>query len=180
MNTASSGSGRIDDLRGHPQGGLRGETKLVKSENAKALVHPILGRYHGFSTTGLSLYEFERIIASLHPIRDSSYRAGALAKAGPLRTSPSPSSRKSLTRSIPSGRSRSLESGTQERRGEFRARVGWASCPPVSASRRNELSFLSSSMRPDSRPSRASAEHPDGPQNPGMSLDRLRERPKVP
>ena len=42
----------------------------MKSENAKALVHPILGRYHGFSTTGLSLYEFEKIIASLHPIRD--------------------------------------------------------------------------------------------------------------
>jgi hypothetical protein len=30
MNTASSGSGRIDDLQSHPQGELRGETKLVK------------------------------------------------------------------------------------------------------------------------------------------------------
>ena len=42
----------------------------MQAENAKALVHPILGRYHGFSSTGLSLYEFEKIIASLHPIRD--------------------------------------------------------------------------------------------------------------
>jgi hypothetical protein len=30
MNTASSGSGRIDDPQSHPQGGFRGQTKLVK------------------------------------------------------------------------------------------------------------------------------------------------------
>ena len=30
MNTASSGSGRIDDLQGRPQGEIRGQTKLVK------------------------------------------------------------------------------------------------------------------------------------------------------
>lgn len=30
MNTTSSGSGRIDDIQSHPQGGLRGLTKLVK------------------------------------------------------------------------------------------------------------------------------------------------------
>jgi hypothetical protein len=30
MNTASSGSGRVDDIKSHPQGELRGETKLVK------------------------------------------------------------------------------------------------------------------------------------------------------
>jgi hypothetical protein len=88
--TASSGSGRLDDTKSHPQGELRGATKFVKgrgkagrkkeikanwarddnmkSENAKALVHPILGRYHGFSATGLSLLEFEKIVASLHPI----------------------------------------------------------------------------------------------------------------
>jgi hypothetical protein len=42
----------------------------MKSENAKSLAHPILGRYHDFSTTGLSLDEFEKVIASLHPIRE--------------------------------------------------------------------------------------------------------------
>jgi hypothetical protein len=89
--TASSGSGRFDDTKGHPQGELRGATKFVKgkgksgrkveikanwardpnmkSENAKALAHPVLGRYHGFSATALSLAEFEKIIQSLHPIR---------------------------------------------------------------------------------------------------------------
>ena len=30
MNTTLSGSGRIDDIQGHPQGEFRGPTKLVK------------------------------------------------------------------------------------------------------------------------------------------------------
>jgi len=30
MNTALSGNGRVDDIQGHPQGEIRGETKLVK------------------------------------------------------------------------------------------------------------------------------------------------------
>jgi hypothetical protein len=41
----------------------------MKAENAKGLAHPILGRYHGFSATGISLAEFEKIIGSLNPIR---------------------------------------------------------------------------------------------------------------
>jgi hypothetical protein len=46
------------------------EDANMKSEKAKdPRAHPVLGRYHGFSTTGLSLDEFEKIIASLHPIR---------------------------------------------------------------------------------------------------------------
>ncbi len=30
MNTTFSGSGRIDDIQSHPQGDLRGRTKVVK------------------------------------------------------------------------------------------------------------------------------------------------------
>jgi len=41
----------------------------MKSEKAKALPHPILGRYHGFSATGMTVAEFEKIINSLRPIR---------------------------------------------------------------------------------------------------------------
>jgi hypothetical protein len=42
----------------------------MKSEKAKdRRAHPILGRYHGFSSTALSLSEFEKIVASLRPIR---------------------------------------------------------------------------------------------------------------
>jgi hypothetical protein len=46
------------------------EDANMKREKAKdKQAHPILGRYHGFSTTALSLAEFEKIIASLRPIR---------------------------------------------------------------------------------------------------------------
>jgi hypothetical protein len=38
------------------------------SKNAKS--HPILGRYHGFSATGISVAEFSKILQSLHSIRD--------------------------------------------------------------------------------------------------------------
>jgi len=47
------------------------EDPNMKSEKAKdPQAHPILGRYQGFSATGLSLQEFEKVVASLHPIRD--------------------------------------------------------------------------------------------------------------
>jgi hypothetical protein len=46
------------------------EDAHMKQEKAKdPLVHPTLGRYHGFSATGLSLDQFGKIIASLHPLR---------------------------------------------------------------------------------------------------------------
>ena len=38
------------------------------SKNAES--HPILGRYHGFSATGITVAEFGKIVESLHPIRD--------------------------------------------------------------------------------------------------------------
>ena len=39
------------------------------SKNAER--HPILGRFHGFSATGISVAEFSNIVQSLHPIRDN-------------------------------------------------------------------------------------------------------------
>ena len=87
-NTASSGSGRIDDIKSHPQGEIRGATKFVKSgrkfeikanwaadahmKREKAehpQAHPVRGRYHGFSATGITVAEFGRVISSLKPIR---------------------------------------------------------------------------------------------------------------
>lgn len=42
----------------------------MKSEKAKdPHAHPILGRYHGFSATGITVAEFGKIVQSLHPIR---------------------------------------------------------------------------------------------------------------
>jgi hypothetical protein len=43
----------------------------MNAETAKdAEAHPILGRYHGFSATGITLVEFAKIVESLHPIGD--------------------------------------------------------------------------------------------------------------
>jgi hypothetical protein len=33
--------------------------------------HPVLGRYHGFSATGITLAEFTKIVESLHPLRSN-------------------------------------------------------------------------------------------------------------
>jgi len=43
--------------------------------------HPILGRFHGFSATGITLAEFSKIVESLHPIRDQKGAASAAPQA---------------------------------------------------------------------------------------------------
>jgi len=43
--------------------------------------HPVLGRFHGFSATGVTLAEFTKIVQSLHPIRDDKAPAPASAQA---------------------------------------------------------------------------------------------------
>ena len=44
----------------------------MKAEKAKDPTgHPVLGRYHGFSATGITLVEFGEIVQSLRPIRAS-------------------------------------------------------------------------------------------------------------
>jgi hypothetical protein len=46
------------------------EDAHMKREKAKdPQAHPVLGRYHGFSATRITVAEFEKIINSLHPIR---------------------------------------------------------------------------------------------------------------
>jgi hypothetical protein len=43
----------------------------MKSENAKdPQGHPILGRFHGFSATGITLAEFVKVAQSLHPVKN--------------------------------------------------------------------------------------------------------------
>ena len=44
--------------------------------------HPVLGRFHGFSATGITLAEFTKIIQSLHPIRSDKGAALASTSAG--------------------------------------------------------------------------------------------------
>jgi hypothetical protein len=43
--------------------------------------HPVLGRFHGFSATGITLAEFTKIVESLHPIRDDKAPAPASTPA---------------------------------------------------------------------------------------------------
>src|SRR5438552_4969507 len=43
--------------------------------------HPVLGRFHGFSATGVTLAEFMKTIQSLHPIRDDKAPASASTPA---------------------------------------------------------------------------------------------------
>src|SRR5262249_9805927 len=43
--------------------------------------HPVLGRFHGFSATGVTLTEFTKIIQSLHPIQGDKALASASTPA---------------------------------------------------------------------------------------------------
>src|SRR6266536_4180465 len=61
----------------------------MNAETAKgAGGHPILGRYHGFSGTGISVAEFKKIIQSLHPIQSEAATAPAPAQASALKIHP--------------------------------------------------------------------------------------------
>ena len=45
----------------------------MTAEKAKdATAHPVLGRYHGFSATGITVEEFARIVRSLQPVAQQS------------------------------------------------------------------------------------------------------------
>ena len=49
------------------------EDANMKADKAKdgEMAHPVLGRFHGFTGTNMTVAEFEKIINSLHPIRTS-------------------------------------------------------------------------------------------------------------
>lgn len=42
---------------------------MVREKEKEHRPHPNLGRYHGFTATGLTLAEFEKIISSLRPAK---------------------------------------------------------------------------------------------------------------
>jgi hypothetical protein len=53
----------------------------MNAENAKdPAAHPVLGRFHGFSATGITVAEFAKIIKSLHPVRLGPVPAQAAAR----------------------------------------------------------------------------------------------------
>jgi hypothetical protein len=50
--------------------------------------HPVLGRFHGFSATGVTLAEFVKIVQSLHPIRDEQAATPATLQNSALKIHP--------------------------------------------------------------------------------------------
>ncbi len=60
--------------------------KTEMSKNADS--HPILGRYHGFSSTGMTVAEFSKIAQSFHPIRDEKSAASAAPQTSALKIHP--------------------------------------------------------------------------------------------
>jgi hypothetical protein len=76
--------GRKDEIRANWV-----EDSNMKAENAKAPKgHPTLGRFHGFSATGLTLEEFSKIAQSLHPIRDGKAGATSTPQTSALKIHP--------------------------------------------------------------------------------------------
>jgi hypothetical protein len=57
--------GRKDEIIANWVGDPNMNTEQAKNPDS----HPILGRFHGFTATGITLAEFTKIIQSLHPIR---------------------------------------------------------------------------------------------------------------
>ena len=77
-------NGRKDEIKANwvSDANMNAET----SKNPEG--HPILGRYHGFSATGITLAEFVKIVQSLHPIRDEEAATPAAAQTSALKIHP--------------------------------------------------------------------------------------------
>ena len=58
-------NGRKDEIKANWVSDANMNAEKAKGPDS----HPILGRFHGFSATGITLAEFTKIIQSLHPIR---------------------------------------------------------------------------------------------------------------
>jgi hypothetical protein len=77
-------NGRKDEIKANwvSDANMNAET----SKNAES--HPILGRFHGFSATGITLAEFSKIVQSLHPIRDEKAATPAATQTSALKIHP--------------------------------------------------------------------------------------------
>jgi hypothetical protein len=50
--------------------------------------HPILGRYYGFSATGITVAEFSKIVQSMHPVRDEKFALSPAAQTSSRKIHP--------------------------------------------------------------------------------------------
>src|SRR5438094_9998192 len=74
-------SGRKDEIKANWVSDANMNTEKAKG----AKNHPVLGRYHGFSATGITLAEFAKIVQSLHPNRDDAAATPAAAQRSALK-----------------------------------------------------------------------------------------------
>jgi hypothetical protein len=77
-------NGRKDEIKANWVSDANMNAETAKSPDS----HPILGRFHGFSATGITLAEFSKIVESLHPIRDQKGDASAAPQASALKIDP--------------------------------------------------------------------------------------------
>ena len=64
------------------------DTNMVAEIDTQHLAHPVLGRFHGFSASGISLTEFTKIVQSLHPLRSFGQVAPTSRSAASLKIHP--------------------------------------------------------------------------------------------
>lgn len=64
------------------------DANMAAEKARDAQSHPVLGRYHGFSATGITLAEFRKIVQSLHPIGDERSVTQAASQAPALKIHP--------------------------------------------------------------------------------------------
>jgi hypothetical protein len=77
-------NGRKDEIKANWVSDANMNAETAKGPDS----HPILGRFHGFSATGITLAEFSKIVESLHPIRDQKGAASAAPQASALKIHP--------------------------------------------------------------------------------------------
>jgi hypothetical protein len=58
--------------------------------------HPVLGRFHGFSATGITIAEFTKIIQSLHPVGDEEAHTSNSTRTSNVTASASPAEKSAL------------------------------------------------------------------------------------
>jgi hypothetical protein len=77
-----------DGLKHEIKANWLSDTNMDAETSKHAESHPILGRYHGFSATGISVAEFSKIVQSLHPIRDEKAATLTAAQTSALKIHP--------------------------------------------------------------------------------------------
>ena len=63
--TPKGKTGRKNEIRSN----WTSDANMIAEKAKNELAHPVLGRYHGFTATGISVEDFRRIIQSLRPVR---------------------------------------------------------------------------------------------------------------